>query len=211
MALAPEKTEQGQRRVSYFFAKRPLMGNKDIECGDTVVVKEFDGKLFLGIVDVLGHGQNAHELAIVCHHFLEKNYQKDLLDILSELHEHIKSTGGTVAALGLLDVATGNLRYIGVGNTVARKFGRQPKRLISREGVLGYVIRTLREETLTLEEGDVLILYTDGVREHFELEDYPDLLEDSVQTVVENIMTKFGKDEDDAACLALRYERIAHD
>lgn len=49
-------------KLDYFLAKRPYFYNKDIECGDTGIIKEFDNKVFIAIVDVLGHGQEAHKL-----------------------------------------------------------------------------------------------------------------------------------------------------
>jgi len=52
---------------------------------------------------------------------------------------------------------------------------------------------------------DVLVLYTDGVKEHFGLEDYPELLKDKAETIATHIIHQFGKENDDAACIALRY------
>lgn len=62
-----------------------------------------------------------------------------------------------------------------------------------------------REEIIDLCHGDVLVLHSDGVRYHFELKDYPGLLRDDAETIARNIIYKFGKKEDDASCIALRY------
>jgi negative regulator of sigma-B (phosphoserine phosphatase) len=68
-------------------------------------------------------------------------------------------------------------------------------------------MRHLREEKMTLTDGDVLVLHTDGVKEHFDLEDYPELLVDDAETVANHIINQFGGAEDDACCIALRYQR----
>ncbi len=193
--------------VDYSSVKKPLVGNKDIECGDVCVIQEFDGKIFLGIIDVLGHGQGAYEVAVLCKYYLEKHYKSDLLEVLEGLHEHIRSTRGAIAGLGLLDIESGKLKYLGMGNPVAKIFGIEPKKIPPRPGVVGYVIRSPLVNTFQLNDGDVLVMYTDGINEHFELDDYPELLKDSAETIATNIMQRFSKEHDDAACIALKYKR----
>ncbi len=58
--------------LDYFLAKRPIFYNQDTECGDTGIIKEFDNKVFIGIVDVLGHGPEAHKLALICQDFFRE-------------------------------------------------------------------------------------------------------------------------------------------
>ncbi|MEW6096862.1 MAG: stage II sporulation protein E (SpoIIE) [bacterium] len=141
-----------------FLAKRPFCHQKDTECGDTGIIKEFDNKVFIAIVDVLGHGKEAYEFALVCQDFLEKNYYKGLIEIMKTLHESIKGLRGVVAGLCLLDINSGVLKYVGIGNITARKFGLNPIRLIPQDGIIGYAIKTPKEEAIKLSEGDVFIL-----------------------------------------------------
>jgi len=81
---------QKMTQPDYFIAVRPLPGNKAGESGDTAIVKEFDDKLFIGIVDAAGHGKNTHKVAVICNDYLEKNYRRDLVEIMNGLNEHIK-------------------------------------------------------------------------------------------------------------------------
>lgn len=192
--------------MDYFLDIRPLTKNR--ECGDTGIIKEFDHKLFIGIIDAAGHGKEAHGIAVTFKKFLENNYQQGLVVIMKGLHEHLKYTRGAVAGLFLLDLTTGKLKYVGVGNITARIFGTNTVRIVSRSGIIGYTIPTLREERTKLYNNDVLLLYTDGIKEHFELEDYPELLQDDARTIVTNIINKFGKKNDDAACIALRFTQM---
>ena len=192
--------------VDYFLAKRAFCYQKDTECGDTGLVKEFDNKVFIAIVDVLGHGEEAYELAVICQDFLEKNYKQDLIEIMKALHESIKGSRGAVAGLCLLDINSAVLKYVGMGNITARKFGLNNLSLVPRDGIIGYTITTPKEETLKLDDGDVFVLYTDGVKEHFNLEDYPELLRDEAKTIATHIIHQFGKEEDDAACIVVRYK-----
>ena len=192
-------------KVDYHLVIRPH--TKDAECGDTGVIKEFDTKVFMGIIDVLGHSKEAHKTAIISKDYLEKNYRKNLVEMMMGLHECILRTKGAVAGLCHLDLKAGELKYVGIGNITARRFGSSTTKIICRSGVIGYIMPTPREETIKLCHDDVLVLYTDGVKEHFKLEDYPELLRDNAKTIATHIIHKFGKKEDDAACIALRHKR----
>ena len=56
-----------------------------------------------------------------------------------------------------------------------------------------------------LKPGDLVVLYTDGVSDRFTSDDYPGLCRHSPDEVAGNIVQRFGKDHDDAACIAVRY------
>jgi len=196
-------------KVDYFLTIKPF--TKNVECGDTGIIKEFDHKVFIGIIDVAGHGKEAYKIAVTSKDFLEKNYRKDLVNSMKDLHKCLKDTRGAVAGLCLIDLIAGKLKYVGIGNITARIFGANTRRIISKPGIIGYAIRTIREERTKLYNNDVLLLYTDGIKEHFELEDYPELLQDDARTIATNIISKFGKNNDDAACIALRFTQMEKD
>lgn len=192
-------------KLDYYLAKKPH--KEEVKCGDTGLIVEFENKVFMGLIDVLGHGENAYKIAIISEEFLEKNYRKDLIEILKDLDKHIKGMRGLVAGISLLDINSGVLRYTGVGNITARKFGSSNVRILSRPGIIGYIAPTPREEIIKLYDGDVLVLYTDGVKKHFDLEEYPELLIDNAETIAKQIIQQFGKETDDVACIVLRYKR----
>jgi negative regulator of sigma-B (phosphoserine phosphatase) len=190
--------------LDYFLAVRPLA---ETGCGDAGIIKESDNKVFVSIVDVLGHVENADEIAMICADSLEKNCRRDLLEMMGGLHQQIKGSQGAVVGLCLLALETGELTFVGIGNIAARKFGYGNGRIIPKSGIIYYTMPHLREERMTLTDGDVPVLHTDGVKEHFDLEDYPELLVDDAEIVANHIINQFGKAEDDACCIALRYQR----
>ena len=152
----------------------------------------------------MGHGEEASKLALVCDDFLEKNYRQDLVETIEGLHEYIKGSRGAVAGLCLLDLKSGEIECVGIGNIAIRKFGSNNIKIIPRSGIVGYAMPHPRREIIKLHDGDVLVLYTDGVKDHFQLEDYPELLVDDARTIATHIIARFGK-EDDARCIVLRY------
>jgi serine phosphatase RsbU (regulator of sigma subunit) len=198
-------------RVDCYLVKQALT-LREADCGDTGVIKEFDGQCFLALVDVLGHGSEAHDVALIAQEYLEQNYYEGLVDLMQGLHACLKGTRGAVAALCRLDTETGELIYVGIGNITVRVLGLRNARFVLGDGIVGYMMTTPREQNLKLFAGDVLVMYSDGIKEHFELSEYPGMLTGTAKSIAVGLLDKFGKKNDDASCIALRYlGDIGHD
>jgi serine phosphatase RsbU (regulator of sigma subunit) len=182
---------------------RPCQG--EWVSGDAVVIRPLEHGIFAAIVDVLGHGAEAHELALVIDAYLARHGSSDVSDLMTRLHQHVKGTRGAAVGLCAIDAVSGRVAYVGTGNTVLRRFGKTDTRLVSQDGVLGQNMRTPRPQTLQLEKGDLIVLYTDGVQDRFTSDDYPGVFHHVPKDVVRTIVERFGKDYDDAACIAVRY------
>jgi serine phosphatase RsbU (regulator of sigma subunit) len=182
---------------------RPCPGER--LSGDTVVIRPLEQGLFVAIVDVLGHGPEANELTHVIDAYLARYGSADVSGVMKRLHQHLQGTRGAVVGLCAINAATGRVDYAGIGNTTMRRFGKVETRFVSQDGVLGQNMRTPRPQTLQLESGDVIVLYTDGVSDRFTSDDYPGVLRHAAEEVASNIIQRFGKDHDDAACIAVRY------
>jgi negative regulator of sigma-B (phosphoserine phosphatase) len=182
---------------------RPCLG--ELLSGDAVVIRPLEEGLFVAIVDVLGHGPEAHELTHVIDAYLTRYGSSDVSGVMTRLHQHLKGTRGAAVGLCAIDSSKGRVEYAGIGNTAMRLFGKAETRLVSQDGVLGQNMRTPRPQTLQLEPGDLIVLYTDGVSDRFTSDDYPGVLRHAPKEVASNIVQRFGKDHDDAACIAVRY------
>jgi negative regulator of sigma-B (phosphoserine phosphatase) len=177
----------------------------DGQCGDAGVVKELEGSIFLALVDGVGHGGEAHKAAALASRHLELNCSGDLVGLLVGLQERLKGTRGAVAACCRLELATGELRCAGVGNVTVRLLGPRATRVVFRDGILGYSIAAPRETKSRLLPGDVLLMHTDGMRENFNLDEFPGLLSETAQAIATVLFRRFGKGTDDTSCLVLRY------
>jgi len=182
---------------------RPCFGES--VSGDTVVIRMLGQGLFVAIVDVLGHGPEAHELTHVIETYLGRYGNADVSGVMTRLHQHLKGTRGAAVGLCAFDESTGCIEYVGVGNTAIRRIGKAETRLVSKDGVVGQGMRSLLPQTMQLEPGDLVILHTDGVSGRFTVEDYPGASHHSPEEVARNIVKRYGKDHDDAACIAVRY------
>jgi negative regulator of sigma-B (phosphoserine phosphatase) len=182
---------------------RPCRGES--VSGDAVVVVEIPGGCFAAIVDVLGHGREAHDVAVVCQRHLARYAAGNVVEVMTGLHRRLRGSRGAAAGLCCIDAETGELEYVGTGNTVLRRFGSKETRLVSQDGVLGQNMRSPRPQKLHLEAGDLVLLYTDGIRDRFTLDEYRGVLHHDARAVARNIVERFGKSHDDAGCVAVRW------
>ncbi|RLB95509.1 MAG: stage II sporulation protein E (SpoIIE) [Deltaproteobacteria bacterium] len=185
---------------------RPLVQHYS---GDTGLVVDSGDTVFLALADALGHGREAWTSAEIVRRYMEKNHRMDLAELVEGLHDHVRRKGARGAVIGLcrLEKKTGALRYLSIGDITIRKFGATPKTLVSFPGIVGEATRTLRPKATGLDDGDVLALYSDGVKYHFGVKDYPLILKHDAGTIARNLIEKFGKDHDDASCIVLRYRK----
>ena len=194
------------QEIDYHLLKRSMTGREN-ECGDTGVVRVYDNKCFFALIDVLGHGRDAYDVSVLAENYLLENYRCDLVDMMNGLHLHLKGTRGAVATLCRLNLINGEMHYVGMGNITTRLYGAMPVSFVSRDGVIGYKITTPKDEQVKLYPGDILILSSDGVKEHFDLALYPDLLNGSAQKIATDLLYHLGKGSDDASCIVLRYRK----
>jgi hypothetical protein len=115
----------------------------------------------------------------------------------------------TVAAF---DVGRDRLTWTAVGNVEAM-LCREPvdaaptrETVVPRGGVVGYQLPALREVSLPIIRGDVLILATDGISHDFILE-APS--QTPAQRFADHVLDRYGKDSDDALVLVVRYLGLA--
>jgi phosphoserine phosphatase RsbX len=191
-------------KIDCHLRKRAFSGLDD-ECGDTGIVRIHDHICFMALVDVLGHGPQAHEVAVRAETYLTAHYRDGLPDIVLGLHALLEGTRGAVAALCRLDMKTGVLLYTGSGNICMKRFGSSVERMPLKEGILGYRISAPRENRVTLYPGDIFVMNSDGIREYFNTYDYPTLLMGTAMDITAVIMDHLSKKTDDASCIIVRF------
>jgi hypothetical protein len=164
--------------------------------------------VFAVVIDVLGHGPDAHRLGVqliaALSGWLPEAAPPAPEGALAVLHESARGTRGAAAAVAWLDTRTLEGWVAGVGNVRCRLFGAETRTFEFGEGVLGQRVRTPRSASFALRPTDVVILFSDGVAGRFRNDDYPSLGLDPAPAIAFNVVSRFGKGIDDASCAVMR-------
>ncbi len=185
-------------------ACRPCYG--EAVSGDGCVALELPHGLLVGVIDVLGHGVDAHELARACERWLKLHASPDVLGLMQELHRAIKGSLGAAATLAWLDAQAGSATVVGVGNTRLYTLQEPCVRLDAQPGIVGSgQLPRLRPAVLRVAPCDVLMLATDGISERLSARDVMHLRLQPARQIAQQVLREHGKDHDDATCLVLRW------
>ncbi|MEI7832285.1 MAG: ATP-binding protein [bacterium] len=174
--------------------------------GDAFVVKQWGESALVGVIDGLGHGEFAHQAALVARQYTESHYDLPLANIFLGVDRACHSTRGVVMALARFDWGQGRLTFASVGNIEARVFpDAAPYSFAVRRGVIGLNAApkaVVTEHLWPLE--NILVLHSDGLRTHWSWKDFPGVADKSAQLLAQELMQKLAKDEDDATVLVVK-------
>jgi sigma-B regulation protein RsbU (phosphoserine phosphatase) len=132
------------------------------------------GRLAFIVADVSGKGVPAALLVSTVHAavHLQIDEAKTVADLIGRIDRHLQKYAATrkflTAFFGLLEPATGTLRYVSAGHNPAllRRVSGAIEQLKATGVPLGmFPNSSWREEVVTLAQGDLLCVYTDGVSE----------------------------------------------
>ena len=188
--------------------KRAL--RNDEHCGDHYGYWNHNGTSLLCMVDGLGHGKHAEVASHAAVEYVAQHREEPLKDILLGCDRAIRDTRGVAMGLALIDRANGSLRYSGVGNTRARILTdryRKSYHLPSAYGIVGGGIRSVSLETYHFEGDGLVIMYTDGLREVFDMSSYPNEILDDVGALAKRLLDDWSRANDDAAVLVFKNSR----
>lgn len=198
---------QRPRVLDWSVACRPLPG--EAVSGDLHVIAPWRDGVLAGVVDGLGHGDEATAAARIAVAVLEQHAGESVVALAQHCHRALKTTRGVVMTLAALNAADNTLTVLGIGNVEAAIFraanaNGQPRRtsVLLRGGVVGYQLPALRADVLPITTGDLVVFATDGVRE-----DFGDLINplEPVAQLADRILAAKFRGNDDGLVLACRY------
>jgi anti-sigma regulatory factor (Ser/Thr protein kinase) len=132
-----------------------------------------DGRyLTIVLADGLGHGVDAARASRAATSELAPNATPDTL--LERMHGALRPTRGAAAAVARVDLATGALRFAGVGNISASIVsGGSTRSLVSMNGTLGHNVRRIQGFDHELASDALLVMHSDGVTGNWDLRAHP--------------------------------------
>lgn len=175
------------------------------ECGDTYLVCQTGGSVFVAVVDALGHGHEAAEVSRAAVAALSHHVDRPLVEVVEACHQALRGSRGV--ALTTASLGAGSVTWLAVGNVegvLARRDGRR-RYVVQRGGVVGDRLPALQVATEGVTAGDVLVLATDGVAPGFAGAVDADALPDAPQAIASEVHRVFATGDDDALVLAARF------
>ncbi len=146
----------------------------ETENGDAWTVSDFPGLCRISLIDGLGHGPCAASATAVALQALELLGPVHPAEAIRRCNQVLGGTRGVVMSVANIDLRDRSLSYAAVGNTEGLlRVGDEAKstRLLSDRGIVGTSLPTIRSVVLPLEERWQLLLFTDGVRDKFNVND----------------------------------------
>lgn len=183
---------------------RPIPG--DTLCGDVCAWWEQDHRIYLSLADGLGHGQFAHEAAQAAMASVQRQpVNAPLPDIIAQCDEDLRSTRGVAMGLAMIDPTTRTVSFCGVGNIRALLINStHHRRFTCGYGIVGAGFKNLFIDTQSLLPGDLLIMASDGLPEHFVVSDALSEGFLNAQHLAETLLQEWAVETDDAAVLVYR-------
>jgi phosphoserine phosphatase RsbX len=189
-------------------AERALPG--EARSGDRAVLSAYRGGALVAAIDGLGHGFEAAEAAHIAAGVLAASPDEDAERLIAACHRALARTRGVVMTLAWFDLEQQTLHWTGVGNVEgrlvhARTGPRAPTEgALTKGGVVGYNLPSIRVTGTDLDEGDVMVLATDGIDSRFAEAISPGA---SAQAIADRILARHAKERDDALVVVVRYLR----
>jgi anti-sigma regulatory factor (Ser/Thr protein kinase) len=197
-------TEKLRRKAE--FSVISVAAPNETECGDAWQVRQLDGRLYVLVADGLGHGPLAALAADEAARVFTENLYDSPVGYLEAAHSALRTSRG--AAIAAVDVELGSrrLNFAGVGNiasTLVRSSGAtQP--LMSYNGIVGANFRKLRAFEHQWNDGDLLVMHSDGMSTRWKLTGYPGLILADTAVIAAILYRDSKRGRDDTTVLVAR-------
>lgn len=178
------------------------------ECGDLSLVEPIPDGLLVAVIDGVGHGTEAAKVAQLVASLIKRHAQEPMNELIKQCHAGLRNTRGAVLALAAFHARNRTMTWTGVGNVEGKLFTKGapngPLTLLSASGTLGQGEGIdVYPSKLPIDNGDTLILATDGVRSDF----YLGLdMSQSPGELADRIMARSLLRKDDAMIVVGRYK-----
>lgn len=187
----------------------PIKGEKI--CGDAWGYQRREYVDSFIVVDGLGHGAGAAEAAHEALRIFDAHPGLGPAELIEEMHHALQKTRGAAIAIAEADLNKGVLRFSGVGNIAAFILspGQKARAMVSHNGTVGHVISRIQEFTFPWKPNDLLVMHSDGISSHWEIEKFPGLFSREPALIASIIHEQAVRGRDDATVLTARLRSAA--
>jgi anti-sigma regulatory factor (Ser/Thr protein kinase) len=157
------------------------------------------------VADGLGHGLQAHDASQAAVAVLEKHPTDGSSALLQATHGALRATRGAALAVARCNFHRREIAYAGAGNIsgVLVRSGHR-RQMISHAGIVGHKVHSTRELTYPWPADELLVMHSDGLETHWNLDAYPGLLERHPALIAGVLYRDFKRARDDVSVVVLR-------
>jgi anti-sigma regulatory factor (Ser/Thr protein kinase) len=182
----------------------------DPACGDTWRLAADGRHLSALVIDGLGHGPEAENAAQAGAAAFDLNALNDPTELMDAMYKAMHGTRGGAAAIARYDIASGTVRFAGIGNIFASVVTAESSRgLASHPGIVGGQYRIARSFEYPHARGQLLIMHSDGLQSRWNLRDYPGLWHRHPSVIATVLHRDFARGRDDATILVVSLEAFS--
>ncbi len=181
------------------------------ESGDLHMVCCNQNGVLIAVIDGIGHGEEAAEVARIAATLLRGSVDEPVISLVERCHEKLKGTRGVVLSLAFVSPEQKMMTWIGVGNVQGvlvradTQKGNPQESLLLRAGVVGSKLPFLQASVLPVSLGDTIVFATDGIQSDFSA---GLSAMQNPQRAADRILNKFRSNNDDALVLVARLTGI---
>lgn len=201
--LYPRNDKAPDRRIG--ISQHSL--HNDPACGD-VWHLAFDGaRISALVIDGLGHGEEAEHAARAGEKTFAQSPFDSPLVLLEDIHLSMIGTRGGALAIAQFDGSADALRFVGIGNIGAFLIAPDKSRgLASHPGIVGGQYRKAQPFDYAQVNGQLLIMYSDGLQSRWNLREYPGLVHRHPAVIAAILHRDFCRGRDDVTVLVIALE-----
>jgi anti-sigma regulatory factor (Ser/Thr protein kinase) len=174
-------------------------------CGDGWALHEERDRILVMVADGLGHGAMAAAAAREAVRVLREHCHLDPVQMIHTIHAALRSTRGVAIAVAAINLPARTLHFAGVGNISGTILsGVTSRSMVSHNGTVGHEMRKVQEFSYPFPARALLIMHSDGLSAHWQLEQYPGLALREPALIAGILYRDHQRGRDDVTVLALR-------
>ena len=194
---------QSQRRLEYGGVSVAKSGEQ--VCGDAYAAENQSERATFLLADGLGHGFDANQAAHEARRTFERHAELAPAAVVERAHGALRGTRGAALAVAEIDFGRKLVRYAGVGNISAAIISSDGVRhMVSHNGTVGHEMRKLQEFSYPWPDYATLVMHSDGLGSHWDLERYPGLPARDPSLIAGVLYRDFCRGRDDVTVLVAR-------
>jgi hypothetical protein len=157
------------------------------------------------VADGLGHGPEAAKASNTAVDLLAISPALAPMALIQVAHDSLHSTRGAAVAVAELDLERSLVKFAGIGNIAGTIFAADKSRhLASYNGTVGHEMRKIQEFTYPWSADALLVLHSDGLGTHWDLDAYPGLAARHPSLIAGVLYRDFNRGRDDVTVLVAK-------